>query len=54
MTKNEAHEKFLRWIEAHPSDEWRIDEFTELNCYSATAINSDGVIHTFNQDYEAE
>jgi hypothetical protein len=23
-TKDEAHEKFLRWIEQHPSDEWLV------------------------------
>ena len=35
----EAHEKFLRWIEDHPSDEWRIvGGENGADGYSATAV----------------
>lgn len=59
MTKNEAHEKFLRWIEAHPSDKWRISggDIPVDEMYAGTAtINGPDIFARdhIEIDYEAE
>lgn len=59
MTKNEAHEKFLRWIEAHPSDEWRIagEDMPGFKMYVGTAtINGPDIFASDHIEvkYEAE
>lgn len=61
MKKNEAHEKFIRWIEAHPSDQWRIvgGDLEHMSRYHADAYPLSNTAEYYQYEhivikYEAE
>lgn len=55
MTKNQAHQKFLTFIESHPADDWRINGSyePEQSAYVAVAVNRhNGEVVHFRCEYE--